>query len=57
MLLVRGMGIGLLFGVFQNQFIISESSNGRRRTAEAAKEAMKYTFYTGVFMPGQFMHW
>jgi choline-glycine betaine transporter len=24
-------------------------------TAEAAKEAMKYTFYIGVFTPGLFM--
>jgi choline/glycine/proline betaine transport protein len=44
-----------LFWSISEPFIIFLMAEGG--TAEAAKEAMKFTFYIGVFMPGQCMHW
>jgi choline/glycine/proline betaine transport protein len=58
MLFSAGMGIGLLFWSISEpvyHFLSPPMAEGG--TAEAAKEAMKYTLYIGVFMPGQFMHW
>jgi choline-glycine betaine transporter len=50
------MGLDCCFGVFQSLFIIFlvMAEGG---TAEAAKEAMKFTFLHWGFMPGQCMHW
>jgi choline/glycine/proline betaine transport protein len=50
------MGIGLLFWSISEpiyHFLSPPMAEGG--TAEAAKEAMKFSFF--FFMPGQCMHW
>jgi choline/glycine/proline betaine transport protein len=56
MLFSAEWGLDCCFGVFSIYHFLSPPM-AEGGTAEAAKEAMKFTFLHWGFMPGQCMHW